>query len=364
MQITADNVQLNSRHTALQRRETRESLRLGSNQESPGGRAGETRSERAARPEVSISEAGKAAQLAETSVDETSAAADVEDAVDSDPKLMLIRSLVEFFTGRKVKIFNAEQVAEGPRDAEPPAAPRGAGAAAVQATPDQATPAAFGLRYERHASYSETERTEFTAKGSVRTADGREIAFDLSLTMARSYYEESDVSLALGAAAQRKDPLVLNFGGTAATLTDTRFSFDIEGDGSAEHIASLAAGSGFLMIDRDGNGRATNGTELFGAATGNGFTELAALDDDANGWIDEGDAGFAQLRVWTRDGQGTDRLQTLDDLGVGAIALAHTKTPFDLKTATNETLGQVRTSGVFLRESGEAGTVQQLDLTV
>ncbi|MGV0951916.1 MAG: VCBS repeat-containing protein [Azonexus sp.] len=354
MEITATNVQLDSQHTALQRRETRESLRVWSNRESPGGRDEETRPERPTRPEVSISEAGKAAQLAETS-----AAADAEEAADADPKLALIRSLVEFFTGKKVKIFDARQFAEASRNAQSPAAPSGEGAAT-----DQDAPAAFGVRYEQHTSYSEVERTEFTAKGSVRTADGRDIAFDLSLTMARSYYEESNVSLAFGAAAQRKDPLVLNFAGTAAALTDTRFSFDIDGDGSAERIASVAAGSGFLMIDRDGNGRATDGSELFGAATGNGFRELAALDDDANGWIDEGDAGFAQLRVWTRDGQGTDRLQTLDDLGIGAIALAHVETPFDLKTATNETLGQVRTSGVFLRETGGVGTVQQIDLTV
>jgi hypothetical protein len=354
MKITAADVQLDSRHTAVQRRETRESLLVRSDRESPVRRDGDVRPERPARPEVSISEAGKAAQLAETS-----AAADAEEATDGDPKLSLIRSLVEFLTGRQVRIFDARQLAEAQRDAQPPSAPSGEGAATIQDAP-----AAVAVRYERHTSYSEAERTEFTAKGSVRTADGRDIAFDLSLTMARSYHEESNVSVALGEAAQRKDPLVLNFAGTAATLTDTRFSFDIDGDGSTERIAFVAAGSGFLMIDRDGNGRATDGTELFGAATGNGFTELAALDDDANGWIDEGDAGFAQLRVWSRDGQGTDRLQTLEDLGVGAIALAHAATPFDLKTATNEMLGQVRASGVFLRETGEVGTVQQIDLTV
>ncbi|WP_295589766.1 hypothetical protein, partial [uncultured Lamprocystis sp.] len=295
MQIIADNVQMDSRHTAMQRRETRESLGVWSNREAPGVRDEETRPERPARPEVSISEAGKAAQLAETS-----AVADAEEAADADPKLALIRSLVEFFTGRQVKIFDAGQLAAAQPNAESSAAPGGAGAAT-----NQDGPAALSVRYEQHTSYSETERTAFTAKGSVRTADGREIAFDLSLTMARSYHEESSVSMVLETAAQRKDPLVLNYAGTAATLTDTRFSFDIDGDGSTERIASVAAGSGYLMIDRDGNGRATNGAELFGAATGNGFTELAALDDDANGWIDEGDAGFDELRVWTRDGQGT-----------------------------------------------------------
>jgi hypothetical protein len=36
----------------------------------------------------------------------------------------------------------------------------------------------------------------------------------------------------------------------------------------------------------------TNGAELFGARSGDGFAELAALDGDGNGWIDEGDAAW------------------------------------------------------------------------
>jgi hypothetical protein len=181
--------------------------------------------------------------------------------------------------------------------------------------------------------------------------------------MSRSYHEESDVTLRLGDAARKTDPLVLNFSGTAAQLSDQRFAFDLNADGSTEQINVLAPGSGFLVLDRNQDGKINNGSELFGPTTNNGFAELAKLDDDKNGWIDENDAAFKQLQVWRRDSSGQDQLQSLAAAGVGAIALSHVDTPFALKTNANELLGQIRTSGIFLQENGAAGTIQQIDLT-
>lgn len=219
------------------------------------------------------------------------------------------------------------------------------------------------MAYDRHESYTEIEQTSFSASGQVRTADGREIAFDLQLSMARAYHEESDISLRLGDAARKTDPLVLNFSGTAAQLTDQRFAFDLNADGRTEQINFVAPGSGFLVFDRNRDGKVNDGRELFGPSTNDGFQELAALDDDRNGWIDENDAAYEQLQVWTRDGEGKDRLQSLADASVGAIALARIATPFDIKNNDNQLLGQIRNSGIFLQENGTAGTIQQIDLT-
>jgi len=197
----------------------------------------------------------------------------------------------------------------------------------------------------------------------VKTADGKEIHFDLQLSMARSYHQESDVSLRLGdATRQRKDPLVLNFAGTAAQLSYQRFKFDLDSDGTADSVNLLTPGSGFLTLDRNKDGRINNGSELFGTRSGDGFADLAAYDGDRNGWIDENDTIFSRLRVWMKTPSGEDQLFALAEKGVGAIYLGRVDTPFSIKDAENTLQGQVRATGLFLHEDGRVGSMQQLDL--
>src|SRR5690606_19466085 len=105
-------------------------------------------------------------------------------------------------------------------------------------------------------------------------------------------------------------------------------------------------------------------SELFGARTGDGFAELAAYDTDGNGWIDENDAAFADLRVWTKGGDGADHLSPLPARNIGALYLVKPATPFDLKAGQNRQHGQVLATGLYLFEDGRAGTIQQLDLFV
>ena len=95
-----------------------------------------------------------------------------------------------------------------------------------------------------------------------------------------------------------------------------------------------------------------------------GKVELARLDDDGNGWVDEADAAWSQLRLWSPDAEGKGRLQTLNEAGVGAFHLGRVDTPFSLKDAANDTQGLMRASSIYLREDGRVGTVSQVDLRV
>ena len=353
MKIASSELQMDASHAKAQHHEIRESLRawIGERPDFEGrqGRpapASET---------VHISEAGKAAQSGEAQ-----AIQDSMDAVNNDPMLRLIRAMIAMLTGEEVRVFDASELQVD----NPAPAVANPNQAAQAADPAPAQPAGYGVEYDRHESYSESEATSFAATGVVRTADGKEISFSLSLSMARSYHEESDVSIRLGDARQKKDPLVINFSGNAAQLTSQRFKFDLDSDGKAEEINFVAGGSGFLALDKNGDGKINNGSELFGAQSGNGFAELAAYDSDRNGWIDENDAAYAQLRVWTKDSAGNDVLSTLKQANVGAINLASVATPFDLKDSNNALLGQIRASSVYLSDDGKAGTVQQVDLTV
>jgi hypothetical protein len=204
---------------------------------------------------------------------------------------------------------------------------------------------------------SESEATTVCGKGQVRTCDGREIAFAFNVNMQRQYTRES-VSEE-GSMVRLRDPLVLSFDGKACELTGERFAFDLDADGTPEHIPGLAAGSCFLVFDRNGNGRADDGSELFGVKSGDGFADLTLLDDDGNGWIDEGDAAFAQLALWSGE-----HWRSLAGQGVGALYTGSVAAPFALKDADNELLGQIRAAGVYLLESGQAGLMQQVDLAV
>ena len=159
-----------------------------------------------------------------------------------------------------------------------------------------------------------------------------------------------------------KDPLVVNFGADAASLRSQRFSFDLQGNGQAVDMPLLGRGSGFLVLDALDGGRVASGRQLFGPASGDGFADLAAYDDDGNGWIDENDAVFSRLRIWARDAAGQDKMLTLLESNVGALYLGRVETPFAIKDSGNELQGQVRATGLFLREDGGAGTMQQVDL--
>jgi hypothetical protein len=229
-------------------------------------------------------------------------------------------------------------------------------------TPSDAEQQGWGVDYQSLEVRSESEQTAFAAKGAVQTADGRQIEFNVALAMSRQSIQETKTSIKAGDALI--DPLVLSFNGTAAQLTDQRVAFDLNSDGKDENIASLQSGAAFLALDKNGDGTINNGSELFGPSSGAGFGELEAYDVDHNSWIDENDPIFNKLSLMNFDGAGKQALSSLAQRSVGAIYLGNVSTPFSLKTDTQQTLGQIATTGVYLNEQGGVGLVQQVDLAV
>lgn len=371
MRIVATELQLASAREFRQTetREERLALRIG-----PAPQA---------RPEIELSARGRELALQVGAGESPLLAPEEVAATDeagarNDPNLSLLIRLIETLTGRPVKLFDASQLSApsgGSAEATTAAAPQGPSPAAAPAESDPG----FSLDYQLRATRSEYERTSVSAQGEVLTADGARIRFSLDLSMERAYSETVELRLQAGAAAQRKDPLVINFDGRAAQLSDQRFAFDLDADGKSEALPMLRSGSGFLAFDRNADGRVGDGSELFGAKTGDGFGELLAFDSDGNGWIDSGDTIFGRLRVWmpdptapetgTRSREEEERRQggqllTLEDAGVAAISLRPISSAFDLRGANNSDLGQVRSTGLYLSTAATAGVVQQIDLTV
>ncbi len=281
------------------------------------------------------------------------AAGRVEDRQEMQARL--VETLLSALTGRRVRIVRLDE--QSLRDAERSrleAAP-----AAETQGPGGPIPG-FALRYDYREVRTEREQLQLGFSGRVTTADGQEIGFSLQLDMARTSYKEESFSLQIG---QMVDPLVLSFGVANASLSRERFAFDLTADGVTEQVPLLGAGSGFLVLDRNGDGVINDGSELFGTQSGDGFADLAPYDADGNHWIDESDPVFRQLRVWTNDGI-TQQLLSLAELGVGALYLGSVAAQFSLQDAEGELLGQQRRAGLFLREDRTAGLLQHIDLSV
>ena len=347
MKIASAAVTMDSRHAAASSTQVRESVRTWAGME----RSAFDQRRRPPPPNEAptpplLSAAGKAAQSAEMDAIEQAS-----DAAANDPILILIRAMLEWMTGEAVKVFDASRLhAAQPQTSAPP--------------PAQAPPrAGYGIEYDYRAVHEEFEQTDFSARGTIQTADGQTMDFRLDLSMSRQYRSETNVSIRAGD-ARRKDPLVINFAGEAAQLSNQRFRFDLTGDGHEVDVPLLAGGSGYLALDLNQNGRIDSGAELFGPDTGSGFAELASHDQDGNGWIDESDAVFGQLAVWTPAAEGSGSLATLAERQVGALYLGHLGSAFELRDQNNQDLGAVRESGIYLTASGQAGSLQEIDLTV
>lgn len=209
--------------------------------------------------------------------------------------------------------------------------------------------------------HREEESTSYATQGTVKTADGREIPFQLEFSMSRRFEEYYQETYATG--VTYCDPLVINLDTNVAEVSDQKFYFDLDQDGTEEEISMLGQGSGFLALDVNGDGVINDGGELFGTKSGDGFSDLAAYDSDGNGWIDEADEIWSRLLIWTKDDQGNDKMYHLSDLGVGAIGLANISTQFAMNSAQdNRNNAMLRSTGIFLYENGSVSTVQHLDL--
>lgn len=282
------------------------------------------------------------------------------------PTLAMIKQVIEDLFGVQIDLpsMPADAVASTDAQADPPATGTAVTAAATAPIPRRPTDGAgFELRLLR--TREQTERTNVQVQGTVQTQDGRRIALNLSLDLYRVERQTQTLSMSGGTPApQRKDPLVINLSAPSVALGEGRMAFDLDGDGLRERIPVLDRASGFLALDRNGNGRIDDGHELFGAQSGNGFADLATLDDDGNGWIDQTDAAWGALRIWRPDAQGRGDLQTLAQAGVGALHTGQAASTFELRDGQGAAAGELRGTGVYLRESGTAGTLQQLDFFV
>jgi len=139
------------------------------------------------------------------------------------------------------------------------------------------------------------------------------------------------------------DPIVIDLDGSGFALTAAQagVKFDFFGNGKPLQMPWTAAGSrtGWLALDRTGDGRIESGAELFSnvapqsgslAKIKLGFRALAAYDLAANGGngdgvIDSKDAVFAKLLAWVDSNHNgvseSSELLTMQQAGIQSISL-------------------------------------------
>lgn len=321
-------------------------------------------------PSLIQSQEGK--KLSEQSEADKPSIKEMIDEIWGDLRTRIIKDLVEIFTGKKIEVLDAEEFKELQESASSGEVAKklenlkGFFSIPINSQGNVAEPPSsrlqgWGVDYYYKETHYQKEGFEFLASGNITNDKGQQISFDASLLMSREKYEELTVSIKEGDALI--DPLVINFNGTGASFGDAKFEFDLDADGKTEMIHAPSTGTAFLAYDKNGNGVIDDGSELFGPSTGNGFSELAALDEDNNGWIDENDSVFSKLRLWEKTSDGNDSVSSLLDRGVGAIYTGRVATGFDL-ISNDEVSAVVKETGVFLKENGASGFIQEVDIVV
>ena len=178
----------------------------------------------------------------------------------------------------------------------------------------------------------------------------------LDLSFERARVEIAEVTMTR---AEFEDPLVINLSGNAELFDESSRSFDLDSDGQQEHILGLSSGVYYLGLDKNENGTIDDGSELFGAKTGNGFGELAAYDDDNNGLIDANDSIFEKLVLW-REGEWIP----LENTQVQGMSLNAVATPFTFTNDDGDPVARMRSSGVFFTADSKLGAIHQIDIAV
>jgi hypothetical protein len=157
----------------------------------------------------------------------------------------------------------------------------------------------------------ETEGNTFSAEGVIKTKDGETIEFESELKMSHRRVEVDSFEIKAGS-TELLEPLILNFDGTASDMLPEEAEFDLED--LEDNIDVVEPGSEFLAIDRKEDSEAGDDEKLFGAITGNEFNELAKLDSDGDGWIDENENKYEDLKAMRLTQQGGEAPESLNDI--------------------------------------------------
>lgn len=214
-----------------------------------------------------------------------------------------------------------------------------------------------------------SQSLEVSIQGTIVASDGTQRQLDINIGISQSFVQNlqlnrSNATQNIPQGVNKKiiDPLVIDYEGNGTELSDTKMRFDLDSDGTPDQIATLKKGSGFLALDKNGDGKINDGNELFGTKSGDGFKDLSVYDSNGDGKIDKDDPIYDKLRIWTPDGNGEGKLVGLGEKGVGVIYLNPKESEELMKGESGDLLGIKRKTADFLFDNGNTGNIHHIDL--
>ncbi|OQY09421.1 MAG: hypothetical protein B6I29_03450 [Marinitoga sp. 4572_148] len=273
---------------------------------------------------------------------------DIEENMNIDNKdelkLRILIAMLEKLTGKKIKVYKIKEFQNVEKIKKiNPEIYNSSGESEIR-----------GVEYEfaeRNVMY---EKKSFKANGIIQTDNGKKIKFNILFNVEKSSINERVLKI-----TKLKDPIIINYNGNIPDLSDKTFLFDIDSDGDMDNLPIPGKGNGFLVLDKNQNGKVDNGNELFGPKNENGFSELKKYDLDNNNWIDENDPVFSRLLIWEKTKDGNDRLFSLYDKNIGAIYLGNINVEYNLNN-----LGIIRKTGIVIKNDHTVGTIHHIDIAI
>lgn len=210
--------------------------------------------------------------------------------------------------------------------------------------------------------HSREQQLEYQVQGAFKIND-QELSLNYNYSLASKQVSYSKVEMSVEAL---KDPIIVQFGSQGLGEISGQKDFDINQDSALDNLPVFSGDVGYLVYDKNQNNKADNGSELFGPETGQGFTELAQLDSNENGFIDEEDEYFEQLYLWqpgSNENQ-ADQWLSLKEAEIQAISLSAISTPYDFYDQQGEIQAQLRQSSFAISKNGIGRGVHQVDVRI
>jgi Ca2+-binding RTX toxin-like protein len=155
-------------------------------------------------------------------------------------------------------------------------------------------------------------------------------------------------------------PLMIDLdgGGIQTTSLEQGVHFDHDSSGFAEKTGWIAGNDGFLVWDKNDDGKISNGNELFGEFTylstgqwaNNGYKVLQDMDENQDGKVDASDIDWSHIKIWVDQNHNgisdAGELHSLGEYSIASISTSYTYDPDAVDANGNrpEMTGQYTTS--------------------